>query len=181
MALKAIIRLGDPTSHGGTVVEAFPTFEVFGKAAAGIGHKVSCPQCKGVFPIVAGVEKVAYLGKNIAVEGMKTACGAVLIATQQEVKTEAPRGVSPLRSTQRAIKGKQLHSFSDEAPGDVLDMFNEKFVIVDHLTGERLANVEYAIRRVSGDMEYGVSNADGETHLLATVANAEMVDLYVEG
>lgn len=102
MALKAIIRLGDPTSHGGTVIEAFSTFEVFGKPASGIGHKVSCPNCKGVFPIIAGVEKYSYFGKNIAVEGMKTSCGAVLIATQQQAKAEAPIGAVPSNSKKQA-------------------------------------------------------------------------------
>lgn len=29
---KAIIRAGDPTSHGGTVKDGFPHFKLFGKA-----------------------------------------------------------------------------------------------------------------------------------------------------
>lgn len=46
-----IIRLGDSTSHGGTVIEAFNQTDLNGKPMAGVGHKVTCPLCKGVFPI----------------------------------------------------------------------------------------------------------------------------------
>ncbi|MBP5107971.1 PAAR domain-containing protein, partial [Pseudomonas protegens] len=49
-----IIRLGDSTSHGGTVVEAFSQNDLNGKPMAGVGHKVVCPLCKGVFPISEG-------------------------------------------------------------------------------------------------------------------------------
>jgi uncharacterized Zn-binding protein involved in type VI secretion len=83
--MKPVIRLGDKTSHGGTVIEAFPTLNVFGKPAAGLGHKVVCPKCKGVFPIAAGAQNYEFMGKNVAVEGMKTACGAALIPSQGEV------------------------------------------------------------------------------------------------
>lgn len=65
--MKDIIRLGDPTTHGGVVLEAFFQTNLNGKPIAGVGHKVSCPLCKGVFPIA----EVA-----VALDGMKTACGA---------------------------------------------------------------------------------------------------------
>lgn len=46
-----IIRLGDTTSHGGTVIEAFAQTDLNGKPMAGVGHQVVCPLCKGTFPI----------------------------------------------------------------------------------------------------------------------------------
>ncbi len=77
-----IIRLGDPTNHGGKVLEGSMTDICHGKPVAYIGHKVSCPQCKGTYPIVEGVLTTTLYGKGVAVAGMKTACGATLIATQ---------------------------------------------------------------------------------------------------
>lgn len=77
-----IIRMGDPTSHGGKVLEGLQTDICMGKPIAYIGHKVSCPKCKGSFPIVEGVMTTTFYGKGVAVAGMKTACGATLIATQ---------------------------------------------------------------------------------------------------
>ncbi|MCG2585965.1 PAAR domain-containing protein [Massilia sp. TS11] len=53
---------------------------------AGIGHLVLCPQCKGNFPIAEGAA-THYFGKlGTALDGMKTACGASLIASQQRMK-----------------------------------------------------------------------------------------------
>ncbi len=49
-----IIRLGDTTSHGGTVIEAFGQTDLNGKPMAGVGHQVVCPLCKGTFPITEG-------------------------------------------------------------------------------------------------------------------------------
>jgi uncharacterized Zn-binding protein involved in type VI secretion len=77
-----IIRLGDPTSHGGKVVEGSLVDICHGKPIAFVGHKTSCPKCKGTFPIIEGAPTTTFYGKGVALAGMKTACGAVLIATQ---------------------------------------------------------------------------------------------------
>jgi len=84
---KAIIRKEDKTSHGGEVMEGFELLDVEGKIAAGVGHKVSCPKC--------GENAIAGPGPGptcddiqIAVDGMLTACGATLIASQQTVTIE---------------------------------------------------------------------------------------------
>jgi uncharacterized Zn-binding protein involved in type VI secretion len=79
--VSEIIRLGDPTSHGGVVLEAFGNTNLNGKPIAGLGHNVSCPSCKGVFPIVQGSSSYSVDGVPVALDGMKTACGASLIAT----------------------------------------------------------------------------------------------------
>lgn len=84
MTGSAIIREGDPTSHGGTVLGGFPNLNVYGKSAAGVGHRGYCPQCKRDFVIVVGAKNFDYLGRRVAVEGMLTSCGATLIATQHQ-------------------------------------------------------------------------------------------------
>lgn len=80
--MPEIVRQGDPTTHGGVVLEGSLTDICHGKPIAYIGHKVQCPKCKGVFPIVEGVMTTTFYGKGVAVAGMKTACDASLIATQ---------------------------------------------------------------------------------------------------
>ncbi|MFS2024125.1 PAAR domain-containing protein [Massilia sp. CT11-137] len=77
-----IIRKGDPTSHGGTVLEGSLTDICHGMPIAYIGHKVHCPKCRGDFPIVEGVITTTFYGKGVAIAGMKTSCGASLIPTQ---------------------------------------------------------------------------------------------------
>ena len=83
MALRAKIRVGDGTSHKVVVIEGFPTMFCYDKPMAGLGHHVTCPKCPGVHTIVEGVASFVVDGIPIAVEGMKTSCGATLIASQQ--------------------------------------------------------------------------------------------------
>lgn len=92
----AIIREGDPTTHGGVVQESFENFNLYGRRAAGIGHRGYCPQCKRNFVIIAGAQTLNYLGRNVAVEGMQTSCGAALIATQRQATVE----LRPVRTGQ---------------------------------------------------------------------------------
>ncbi|UAN46520.1 PAAR domain-containing protein [Serratia sp. JSRIV001] len=84
MAGKAVILQGDKTSHGGVVLQGSSVMQYCGTNVALVGHLVSCPLCKGVFPIVMGASTVQVVGVQVAVEGMKTACGASLIASQHE-------------------------------------------------------------------------------------------------
>ncbi|MCR1769736.1 PAAR domain-containing protein [Burkholderia glumae] len=91
MAPRAMICVGDTTTHGGRVLEgdAFATIE--GKPIAGVGHKVMCPQCKGVFPILPDSGRAIphrINGRDTAVAGMKTACGATLIASQASMSLD---------------------------------------------------------------------------------------------
>ncbi|KAF0862496.1 PAAR domain-containing protein [Pseudomonas sp. LD120] len=76
-----IVRLGDSTTHGGTVIEAFSQTDLNGKPMAGLGHQVICPLCKGTFPIAQGSALLNVGGVPVALDGMKTACGASLIAS----------------------------------------------------------------------------------------------------
>ncbi|WP_160299011.1 PAAR domain-containing protein, partial [Burkholderia pseudomallei] len=52
MAKRAIICVGDTTTHGGKMLEGAPMFTLNGRNVAGVGHKVLCPRCKGIFPIL---------------------------------------------------------------------------------------------------------------------------------
>jgi len=78
---KGVIRLGDKTSHGGSVISAQPTFKVLGKAIAVEGDMTVCPQCKGVFPIQAPGSERHHNGQPVAYDGDKAACGATLISS----------------------------------------------------------------------------------------------------
>lgn len=100
---REIIRKGDPTSHGGTVVEGSLTDICMGKPIAFMYHKVYCPLCKGTFPIVEGVLATTFYGKGVAVAGMKTACGAVLIATQFTDTVEGGGGRTNVSTQQKAL------------------------------------------------------------------------------
>jgi uncharacterized Zn-binding protein involved in type VI secretion len=174
MALPWIV-IGDRTSHGGTVIEGDPTFTTHGKPVAHVGHMTTCPRCKGgPFPIVTGAPDFINYGKPVARHGDKTACGATLIAAQVVSTWSAESG--PLS------RGAGSTTFiASHAASDAQQQFDDHFIIHDAATGEQLANIEYAIRRATGEIEHGMTDREGRTHLLSAVAQQENVTVYIEG
>lgn len=79
--MKSIVRTGDPTDHGGMVIGSIDNTNLNGKPMAGEGSMVFCPLCKGEFPIIEGSDTYRVNGVPVALDGMKTACGASLIAS----------------------------------------------------------------------------------------------------
>jgi uncharacterized Zn-binding protein involved in type VI secretion len=80
--MKGVIRLGDPTTHGGKVVSAGARTAVRGKAVARVGDSCSCP-IKGHEDcvIIEGHPTILVDGVAVAFEGHRTSCGAALIST----------------------------------------------------------------------------------------------------
>ncbi|PHV06022.1 hypothetical protein CSQ96_18350 [Janthinobacterium sp. BJB412] len=78
-----IIRLGDPTSHGGKVISAGASdYLVDGIAVVRLGDQCSCPlPGHGVTTVVEGDDDYVVEGKPVAFAGHKTGCGATLIST----------------------------------------------------------------------------------------------------
>jgi uncharacterized Zn-binding protein involved in type VI secretion len=78
-----VIRLGDPTSHGGKVVKVSAThFTVDGIPVACVGDVCSCP-IKGHdnCTIAEGDPHHVINGIAVAYEGHKTSCGASLMSS----------------------------------------------------------------------------------------------------
>ncbi|WP_137171691.1 PAAR domain-containing protein [Massilia sp. HP4] len=76
-----IVRLNDPTSHGGKVAQVTAThFTVAGIAVACVGDKCVCP-LHGEGKIVEGESRHTVGGVPVAYDGHKTSCGAVLMST----------------------------------------------------------------------------------------------------
>jgi uncharacterized Zn-binding protein involved in type VI secretion len=175
--MKGIIRKGDTTTHGGTVLDGIPNFTIRGVPAAAVGHMVSCPQCKGVFPIIEGDATFTAHGKAIALHGMRTACGAQLISSTDGFATvKHPRGGTVFANANE--KGGLFH-----APASSVDanLFDDMYVLLDSKTQAPLANTEYALVQASSEPEFGTTDSKGRTHLLASEATAQSVRIYVEG
>ncbi|QGZ42212.1 putative Zn-binding protein involved in type VI secretion [Pseudoduganella flava] len=80
--MKGVIRLNDPTTHGGRVVSAAPKTNVMGVAVARQGDRCMCPlPGHTVCIITEGDPNVTIDGVPVAFEGHKTSCGASLIST----------------------------------------------------------------------------------------------------
>ena len=78
-----VIRLGDPTSHGGKVISAGASdYLVDGIAVVRVGDLCSCPiPGHGVTKVVEGDVDYIVEGKPVALAGHKAGCGAALIST----------------------------------------------------------------------------------------------------
>ncbi len=168
--MPEIIRKGDSTSHGGTVLEGSPSDICMGQPIAYIGHKVHCPKCRGDFPIVEGVMTATFYGKGVAVAGMKTSCGATLIASQFTDTVDWSSGASnaakqsgaALAAAAAATKlapGALPPRVSDDkvAAHDSADKFDEQ----PQLQDDAIKGVPYLIETKDGRKLSGRANSDG--------------------
>lgn len=89
MSSHLIARLGDKSSHGGTIITASSMHTVDGKPIARIGDLHACPiRGHGITPIVSSPASAHLVeGKGMAVVGATTGCGATIV-------TGAPSGSS---------------------------------------------------------------------------------------
>lgn len=80
--MRGVIRLDDPTNHGGKVVSTGNTIIVMGKPVARKGDRCICPiQGHQNCFIAEGDPDVLLDGVPVAFDGHKTSCGAALIST----------------------------------------------------------------------------------------------------
>ncbi|MEN6372226.1 MAG: PAAR domain-containing protein [Armatimonadota bacterium] len=77
--MAQVARLGDTSSHGGTIISASETVFVNGIAVARVGDLHSCPvPGHGITPVVTGSSVAFSGGKAIARIGDTAGCGAVI-------------------------------------------------------------------------------------------------------
>jgi uncharacterized Zn-binding protein involved in type VI secretion len=162
---RAIICKGDRTSHGGTVTEGDPIRTINDRAMARRGHMTFCPACKGNFPINDGLAFHSIGGFDTVVEGMKAACGAVLIASQHAVTVDDGGGVGAAARD----AGNDANKDSTAPRARIL---GAGFRIVSDETGQPLAGVGYRITLPDGSSLHGLTDADGKTLPLSAAQRA---------
>ncbi|MET3133623.1 putative Zn-binding protein involved in type VI secretion [Oxalobacteraceae bacterium GrIS 1.11] len=88
--MPKVIRLNDPTSHGGKVISVTAThFTVGDIAVARVGDKCSCPKPgHNNCTIAEGDPHHTIDGIAVAYDGHKTTCGAVLESTVSNFSKE---------------------------------------------------------------------------------------------
>lgn len=176
MAMRPVIRMGDSTSHGGTVLEGHANSSLLGKPIAGVGHKVHCPKCKGSFPIVAGSKLHSFMGKNTALEGMETGCGAVLIASQN-LMTVDDGGVSLGNTVGLSEKvAKAQAALGLTSPTHDFDRF---FQVVDQ-DGKPVGDLEVLLVAPNGQIATVRTDEGGNTTPISGAAG-ESAELVIQG
>jgi len=58
-------------------------------------------------------------------------------------------------------------------------VFDDKYIIINESSGLPLANLEYAMVRQNGDIEHGITDDAGHTHLLSSQVAPEDVNIYI--
>ncbi|MEN7433723.1 PAAR domain-containing protein [Chromobacterium sp. TRC.1.1.SA] len=173
--MKPVIRLGDPTDHGGQVTSASATTTMFGKAVALVGDAVSCPrQGHTNCVIVEGDPSWTVGGKGVALEGHKTSCGASLISTLGQV-------MRSYEGSGTATAGTEVGNAATIAAAAAVAaglMFNERYQLHDE-EGQPLKNAEYTIIRADGSKEHGISDGSGYTHMIDDHKAAEVVAIHI--
>lgn len=86
-AHRHLLRSHDRSSHGGHVLPQPNRPLIASKAQALVGDLVYCPQCKDTFPIVGWQPSSPLATGAAAADGMVTACGARLKASQRQQST----------------------------------------------------------------------------------------------
>lgn len=176
-ALLPVIRVGDRTSHGGTVIEGFADghYEVYGIPAAGLGHAVTCPVHPGIHRIAEGESSCDVRGVPIALEGMKTTCDATLIASQQNMVVEH-RGKATIADSGRFYQDSETGEWQ---PGGDPGPHDEQFILQDRSSGKPLANVPYVIETGSGKVFSGTTDSQGRTDRVSTGNRTEALTLRI--
>lgn len=83
--MAAVIRVGDPGSHGGVVSTGSPDVNANGIAVARVGDTYDCA-LHGPNPIVSGSPDTFANGQAVARVGDVTQCGATLVAGSPDVE-----------------------------------------------------------------------------------------------
>ncbi len=171
------ITLGASTTAGGKVISASSHGSINGVKISLEEDVIFCPACKTEGKIVCIGPRIPEMwkGKNVALENDLCVCGCPnpprLVPNQSlrcQVVGETEGDTSEAGTT----------SSSAETSANSVTMYDERYVLIDDESGEPLAKTEYALRRESGKVEFGTTDAQGHTHLLAAVAQAESIQIY---
>lgn len=170
---QPLIVMGDKTSHGGTVISCAPTTDTMGKGWARVGDMVSCPRCKGVFPISQGDNSLIDDGRAVAYHGCKVACGASLISSQMHTTTEPSSGAAAgaadsasddaLANGFGTIGSSLIAGYQDEPLDEAGQRFRGRFQVLDLTSGEPVTGQAVRVRSTGGQYITGSTDAEGFT------------------
>lgn len=172
------ITLGSPTTSGGRVISASADGKIDNVAIALEGDLVTCPVCVTTAKILCVGPRIPEIwnGKNVALENDLCVCRCTpspRLMPAQNFRCQV------IKDTGRALS--QPLAATVPARGAADQIYSDRFMLVDDEEGYPLARREYAVVRANGKLEFGTSDAQGNTHLLSATAAAECVEIYAQG
>lgn len=171
------VTLGAATTAGGRVTSAGSDSLIDGMAVALEGDTVSCPACGSVGRILCVGPRIpeTWNGRHVALENDLCTCRCTpppRLLASQTVRCQV------LKDTGHALS----HAMDPVPGGRAGGAYGARFILLDAHTGAPLAHREYAVVRQSGRLEFGTSDASGQTHLLASSPGQqgqEVCDIYL--
>lgn len=156
---RHVVRLGDPTTHGGQVVSASATRFINGKQVARMGDHATCPlPGHGIVTIIEGDPFWTDDGKPIALEGHKCSCGCSLISTL------ATLGRSLEGAGSAGFGATNVEAISEKAyPGDDIEELEIMYEIVEAQTGKPIEGMTYKLISGSNILLDGQKLEGGKT------------------
>lgn len=180
-ANRRIVRHGDKTTAGGTVLAPGNKHTVMGQQLANVNCKIDCPACNSTGTIQSVPPLATYFdfdGARAAFDGDLCICGC---SPHPKLQSSLGNwGVSsfdaPIASTPAAA---EWLSFAGHKPEDHGIIANQQFLLVDEMSGEPLADFAYCLE-CDGQTVSGVTDSDGLTKSIYSQQPASSVMVYVE-
>lgn len=195
MAIFYHIVEGDPLNSSGNslVIEGAPGSTIEGddglvRNQAFVGHHAWCDACKSAGPIVEGPGTPGYdlrmydhvLQAYEAVEGDIVVCKCerpprviAVHGRRSRIDTYSDSAASAVAAVAASSGGQPLAKLQADAP-----QYDDRYVLRDG-NHHPMPDTRYTVQRPDGQMEYGTTDAEGHTHLLATTVSAERIRIYV--
>lgn len=86
--MPPVARLGDPSSHGGTIITASPSVTADGRPVARTGDMHSCPLRGHGVTAIGSASSVIVEGRPVIRVGDMAGCGAVIITGSPTVSAD---------------------------------------------------------------------------------------------
>lgn len=181
--MRRFAVVGDRLTNNGEICDYKGLIFMFGgHQAALINGAAYCPVCMttGYIAKEGGPRRMTLGASEIALENDVVVCGC----------PEHPRifarlaGEAWYDDLAETLGSIGMHATKSSGAATAFahgasSAFGELFQLLDNSTGQPLANFEYAIERATGEIEHGITDGNGRTHLLSSTANAESVQIYV--
>lgn len=171
---RPILRLGDKTTSGGSVLEGIDKCTHRGIPKTFIGAKIWCPACNSV-GVIGGRgphRSATMMGKQQALDGDICICKCdpppICLASQDSAFHAFDS---------HELAGTEFTTHSTPSASSVCNAYDEQFALKD-ATGKRLSDTYYTVRLPSGGLMHGITDSQGRTCRYPT-DSAERVAVYL--
>ncbi|KPC49649.1 PAAR domain-containing protein [Amantichitinum ursilacus] len=167
--MGVLAGIGDRTTSGGEIISASSTYIDGGKQLCVSGDKAWCKACRGAFPVSGTATHWADNGNLMVQDGDRVLCRCAdnrVIAHSSSYYDQTPAPAIASFEAIAAVSAPPANTFDD------------RFRLLSGQTGQPLPGIEYAVRRATGALEYGVTDALGCTHLVVNREKPEMLAIY---